>query len=455
MIEGEIHVAGPGNRVFEGMLKSIRQIPIIDCHEHLPVPSMYVTPREPLAFLLRGYFQFELVHAGLPRNDLLLLQKDNIPTEKKWPLFKHYWIRTEHTACAREIKDTMRFYGEKDVTLESIERLGQKIRNIDEKSFVEFIESLGIKLLLDNILFTAEELKRFIKGDIALPACYRLLIPLPTFHGTGNGVIWGFGKGPWSFQGIQEIASILDKTVTSLDEYLGIVREIMTRLKERGAVGMKDQSAYYRSIDFHVATREEAERLFNKCLSEPRHGLGWPEAKPLDDFLFHECMRFARDLELSVQVHTGYPAGTRNRVAGANAALFAGVLELHQDVLFDLFHGNWPYMGDLLFLVKNYPNVYLDLCWAHLADPAYCTDLLERAVFVVSHKKINGFGGDYGIPEMIPAHLSLAQTNIARALSRHVSSGWLSKDEAINMAADWLYNNPNELFSLGLEPFYA
>jgi len=438
---------------YERILDSIRQMPVIDCHEHQPVPSAYKTPKEPIAFLLRGYFPSDLLSAGISISDLQLLQNDDVPTEKKWPIFKRYWSRTQHTAYAREVKTVMSLYGESDVTLESLQRFGRKIQPLSEKSYLEFLDSLNIKALLVNILWHPNELKRFIRGEINLPDCYKLLIPLPTFHGTGGPLGLFFGRGAWSFQGIQDLANILDRTVTCLDEFLEVVREIMKRLKERGAVGIKDQSAYFRSLDFDPVSKAEAERLFNKCLADPNYILGWPEAKPLDDFLFHEYMRFAREMEMPVQIHTGHMAGIRNRVDKANAALFTKVLELHQEVSFDLFHGNWPYMGDLLFLVKNYPNAYLDLCWVNIIDPAYSVNLLERAVLTVPHKKINGFGGDYCVPEVIPAHLSLAQRNIARALSNLVSDNWLSEDEAITIAADWLYNNPNELFKLGLKPY--
>jgi len=428
---------------YERILESVKQMPVVDCHEHQAIPIAYVTPKEPLAFLLRGYFTMDLLSAGLSLSDLQFLQDNNILTEKKWPVFKPYWLRTEHTAYARELKDTMRSYGERTLTLESLQEFGKKIRTLNEESYIEFLDALNIKALLVNILSTTDELKRFVRGEIKLPDCYKLLIPLPTLH-----------QSVRSFQGIQEIASIIGRTVTSLEEFLDAIRKIMNRLKERGAVGIKDQSAYVRSLDFAPVARAEAENLFNKCLANPNDSLGWPEAKPLDDFLFHEYMRFARDMEMPVQIHTGYLAGMRNRVDKANAALFTRVLELHREVAFDLFHGNWPYMGDLLFLVKNYPNAYLNLCWTHIADPIYCIDLLERAVVTVPHKKVFGFGADYGGgPELIPAHLSLAQRNIAHALSNLVSENWLSENEAISIAADWLYNNPNELFKLGLRPY--
>jgi predicted TIM-barrel fold metal-dependent hydrolase len=402
---------------------------------------MYAPPKEPISFLLRGYFPSDLLSAGLSQRDLQLLQNDEVPTEKKWPIFKHFWLRTEHTAYAREVKYVIQSYGEKEITLESLKRFNQRVERIAGDKYIEFLNSLNIKAVLINIFRTAKELKCFLKGEIRLPDCFKLLIPLPVFHALAR-----------SFQGIQEVTGIIDRTATSLDEFLDIVREIFRRLKERGVIGVKDQSAYQRSIKFSLSTREKAERLFNKCLADPNNSLGWPEAKPLDDFLFHEYMRFARDLNLPVQIHTGHMAGIRNRVNKANASLFTQVLEVHQEVNFDVFHGNWPYMGDMLFLAKNYPNVYMNLCWLHIIDPIYATELLERAVLVVPHKKINGFGGDYWAPELIPAHLSLAQDNIARALSNLVSRSWISENEAINIAANWLFNNPNELFKLGFKP---
>jgi predicted TIM-barrel fold metal-dependent hydrolase len=236
-----------------------------------------------------------------------------------------------------------------------------------------------------------------------------------------------------------------------LDEFLESVSEIFKRMKGRGAVGFKDDSAYVRAIDYGVEPRDGAERLFNRCLEDPNASLGWPEAKPLDDYLFHEYMRFARKLDLPVQVHTGHMAGLRNRVDKANAALFTRVLELHSEVRFDLFHGNWPYAGDMLFLIKNYPNVYMNMCWVNIIDPAYSSRLLERAVLTAPHVKVMGFGGDYDFPELVSPHLHLAKRNICQALSNLIESSWLSAGDALGIAADWLHNNPNRLFKLGFD----
>ena len=219
-----------------------------------------------------------------------------------------------------------------------------------------------------------------------------------------------------------------------------------------GMVALKDQTAYRREISYDLPPRADAERLFNRLLIEPRCPLGYPESKPLDDYLFHQFMRFAGELNVPVQIHTGHMAGFYNRVDKANAVHLAPLLELYPHVRFDLFHGNWPYMDDLLFLAKNYANVTIDLCWLPAIDPLYCVELIKRFAMTVPHTKLHGFGGDYrDAPEYSVAHLTLARECIAAALTDLVEMGWLAEGEVPGLARGWLFDNPNRFFRLGLE----
>jgi predicted TIM-barrel fold metal-dependent hydrolase len=165
-------------------------------------------------------------------------------------------------------------------------------------------------------------------------------------------------------------------------------------------------------------------------------------------------MRFAQELSLPVQIHTGHLAYTGNRVDKTNAAHFASILELYTSVRFDLFHANWPYLGDILFLGKNYNNVALNACWVAMIDPLYTVEFFKRSLTVVPQNKIHAFGGDYREgPEFVAAHLALAKEALAAALADLIENGWLEEEQAVSVAADWLYNNPNRFYGLGLEPY--
>jgi hypothetical protein len=436
----------PNSALYQRLLDQVQTLPVIDCHEHLTGPEARPKYIEPIAALIPGYVQHDLESAAgdLHWREVSKLFNQEVSTSEKWPLFEKLWPRVEHTAYARMTKLVLdKTYGEKEMTRAALERVAEKLSMMDEAAYFRTIDEANIQVMLVDVLgWLPDGLGSFLEGKKTFPAKWSPLISLPGFHPV---------KPSW--ETIQSVGVLADRQITSLDEYLEAVFTVFQRCIEKGAAGIKDQSAYERRLDFELVPRAEAEKLFNRLLSDPRNGLGWPESKPLGDFLFHQFMRFARELKLPVQLHTGHMAGIFNRVDKTNAAFLTPVLELHRDVQFDLFHGNWPYMGDLLFLGKNYPNVALDLCWLHIIDPAYAIELMERAVLTMPSSKLHGFGGDFGdMPEFVAAHLQMARQNISAALTNLVEGRWLEEEAAFQLAKDWLFNNPNHFFNLGCEP---
>lgn len=431
--------------LFDRLYDQIRPMPAIDCHEHLTGPEARPPYKEPIAALTYGYVFSDLQSAsfGVSDRDLARLADEEVSTDDKWPLFERLWQATEHTAYARVTKLILRdVYGEEQLTREALGRVAAQLSSQDEATYFRTIDEAGIQAMLVDVLgWLPEGLGPFLEGTKTFPDKWRPMISLPGLHPT-----------TLTWETVERVGSLVNQCITSLDEYLEAVFEMFTRCIERGAVGIKDQSAYSRIISYELPSKSDAEKQFNFVLSDPRNTLGWPAGKPLNDYLFHQYMRFARDLGLPVQLHTGHMAGIRNRVDKTNAAYLGPVLELHREVNFDLFHGNWPYLGDLLFLGKNYPNVALDCCWLHIIDPVYASELLKRAVLTLPHTKVHGFGGDYGdVPEYVAGHLEIARENIAGTLAQLVERGWLDEQEAVSLAADWLFNNPNRFFKLGFD----
>jgi len=425
--------------LFSDLYREIEKLPVIDCHEHIVGPREEVGKKEPIASLIQGYVQSDLISAGISQKELDILNDDNIDTEKKWDIFEKFWNRIQFTAYARVTRTIMEdIYGEKEISLESLMRIKDKLIRPTREAYDSLLDRANIKLMLSDVLGDLDSLKRFIEGKFFDYNRIKFLFSLPQFH---NNVR--------SFDFVQRVGSLLDRHITSLEDYLESVFELIKRAKEKGVVGIKDQSAYTRTLDYDLVPRYEAEKLFNRILSDPRNSLGWPESKPLNDYLFHQFMSFAKELDLPVQIHTGHMAGIRNRIEKTNAVLLTNILELYQDVKFDLFHGNWPYIGEILFLGKNYPNVYIDLCWVNIIDPIYSEELYFKAVLTVPHIKINGFGGDYfDVPEYIVCHLKIARENMTRALVRLIKMNWIDEDSAVKIARNWLFENPRRLFNL-------
>ncbi|OQA47052.1 MAG: Uronate isomerase [Chloroflexi bacterium ADurb.Bin325] len=431
------------NDTYTGLRAYIEQLPVIDCHEHALGPEAAPDNREPIAYLIQGYMQSDLwsaVWPGWPDDAPGIwddLNNHDIPTEQKWPLFERIWRLTEHTGYARVSKRILaEQFAEPQLTLAALQRIRGRLPDLrDPAVYAGILDRANIRCRLVN---TWPDLKAYLDGAHRTYERDRFMIPLPGFHSVR------------SWQQVWNNASLVAARVTTLDDYVAACREAFRRMQKRGAAGMKDQSAYERTLAFGNPSHAEAEALFNRIAADPRAALGWPEAKSLQDYLFHRFMETARDLDMPVQLHTGHMAGIRNDIAKTNAVHLIPLLELHRDVRFDLFHGNWPYMGEYLYLGKNYPNVHLDLCWLPIIDPVYATNLLSEGLTAVPHSKFHAFGGDYfdSILHAV-AHLSIARDVVAAALAERVDAGWIDRGEAERIAADWLHNNPNDYFRLG------
>jgi hypothetical protein len=433
----------PKTPVYARILDQISNYPVIDCHEHMSGPDAQPKYKEPIAALFRSYVEHDLQSAafGIHGKEIQKLIDPEVTTDEKWPTFQKLWPAIEHTAYARVTKLVLKnVYDEDQLTRAALDRVAAKLSARDETAYMRTIDEAGIQaLIVDVIGWLPQGLESFLDGRKTFPSKWKPMISLPAFHPTSL-----------NREALQWVGGLIDRQITSLNEYLEAAFKVFQLLMDKGVIGIKDQSAYGRIISYDLVPTAEAEKQFNYVMSDPHNSLGWPDSKPLNDFLFHQYMRFARELKLPVQLHTGHMAGIYNRVDKTNAVYLTSMLELHREVRFDLFHGNWPYMGDLLFLGKNYPNVSLDLCWLHIIDPAYAIELLERAVTTMPHTKIHGFGGDYGDePEFAVAHLQIARQNIAAALANLVEAGWLDEAQALVIAKGWLFNNPNRFFGLG------
>jgi hypothetical protein len=413
----------------------IETIPIIDCHDHSGEELPQYT--DAIVALTSGYFHDDVASA-VGEADRSILEDTTRSLEERWPTFERAWNRTKYTGYGLVTRMAMKeFWGEDELTLDSLKRIQANLLDFTDLSYTESIlEKAGIKVrITDNW----PDVNKIVDGSFKMPPRAKLAISMPAYHGI------------CSYEEAQTLISPTKRQVTSLDEYLIACREIFEILKNFGAVCFKDQSAYTRTIGYGNPTRSQAEEAFNWLMADPRRKLSYPDGnRPLGDFLFHEFLRMAKQMDLPVQLHTGHMAGTWNDIRKTRAIHLLPVMELHKEVRFDLFHLNWPYDGDILYLGKNFPNVSIDFCWAHIIDPVYAQRIIPRILGTVPHAKIHGYGSDHGGNlERSWAHSQLARDNIAIGLAEMVEMNYINLDDAKEIAKDWLFDNPNEFFALG------
>jgi hypothetical protein len=427
-------------KCYEELRAWCETVPIVDCHDHTGAWGE-CGPKytDPIGSILTGYFRSDMQSASSDA-DIAVMEDAARPIEERWPVFEKAWKRTCHTGYAQVHRRVMReFYGEEEMSLAALKRMGAKMLDLTDRArFDGLLEKAGIAVRIADVW---PDVKKVLDGTYRMAPRARLAIPLPCYHAVRDHAA------------VQDCVRPLGRHVTTLDEYLAACREIFEGCRKYGAVAFKDQSAYSRPLDYGNPTRAEAEAVFNWFMEDPRRSASYPDGvRPLDDYLFHAFMRMARDLDLPVQIHTGHMAGIRNDIAKTNAVGLTKVLELHRDVRFDLFHANWPYSAELIYLCKNFPNVSIDFCWTNIIDPVYCRNMFKQALSAVPHGKIHGYGTDYGgCADCAWAHAGIARDNIAMALADMVEIEYLDLDEAKEVARMWLFDNANEFYRLGLD----
>ncbi|MCL2741429.1 MAG: amidohydrolase family protein, partial [Oscillospiraceae bacterium] len=415
---------------FGELREYIEHLPVIETHEHY---TKYVEAKDALEFIKGNYYHADYISAGGEEG-----HTKGETLKDRYERFLRTYKKSDKTAYARGMQEGLRIcWGVDDVgTFEGFKAFEEKFKGRDASVYDRFMESSNIRAkVVDQF-----DMRQYFGDKPPEYSKYtRFAFSLPSFHNI-------HAKGD-----VLNLQRFLDRPIKSLDDYVEAFDAYLAKSVEFGVVCMKDQTAYRRAIAYGYPAKAEAERAFNDLMFNPRDIFGDDRVRALDDWLFHHAMRKAAGHGLPVQLHTGHMAGVRNDIVKTNASHLIPTLELHQDVMFDLFHGNWPYMDEYLFIGKNYPNAYLNLCWAQQIDPLYCIELMKRAVMTVPHSKVFAFGGDTGAIEWVVGYLSITKDNVAIALSELADSGWLSMDEAKELAKDWFFDNPNEFFKLGLE----
>ncbi len=402
---------------------------VIDTHEHLQQrPDSF--PDNLFALWQQSYVKADFASAGA---SAALGEAARSPDAAAWRRLRPYVRRVSNTAYYRSLlvacHDLYGLEGE-DITDDTWQALNEAIQRRNAKpGWGEEVFRRGKirKVLLDTFWDQiAEELP--LGGDFLV----RVMRINSFVMGVRRGRVDHGGHSPYSLQ------EQLGVTVSSLGDYLDLFEAALEWYLTRGAVALKSALAYDRELYFEDVRREDAERLFAADDDSPQ------TLQALGDFMMHHILGRAQELELPVQVHTGYLAGGGHLV-GRDPKRLTNLLEKYRGVQFDLFHGGYPYAGELAFLGKHYANVYVDLCWLPLISPTAARRYLHEWIEQVPINKIL-WGGDCTRPDAVYGAVRYGQEVVATVLAEKVREGYMPEDLAFELATRIFHDNAAELF---------
>jgi len=411
----------------------IQQMKVVDTHEHLADPSGYRRNNKlDFMLLLHHYADDDIKSAGMSKAGFEKLLTDSMTVTEKWEALKSYWEGSFNTAYNRAaLLAADRLFGIKNIDGTTVEKLSEKIRGAYQTDW--FDEVLKEKCNLEYVVLDGED-RSF--GD---PKMFRYVKRFGEFF---------FVTSAGKVDAISKQQGIIINTLNDLVAALGIA---FRKAMEKDFVAVKVGIAYERSLFFDDVSKEKAREIFDKVMTLPANAAlqyNGNDIKPLQDYMMHRLWDLAKATNTSVEFHTGLQAGDGNIIENSNPALLTNLFLKYRDVRFILFHGGYPYGGELSTLAKNFRNVYLDLCWLYIISPSYSERYLHEWLETVPANKIMAFGGDFHNVEGVYGHLLFAKQIVSKVLIAKVKDGYFTEDEALKIARMIFHDNAVAILKL-------
>lgn len=243
----------------------------------------------------------------------------------------------------------------------------------------------------------------------------------------------------------------------SLDEFIvRVIVPTLERQKKAGAVAIKFEAAYLRSLDFAEPQPAAAHRVYARYIrgGAPTHA----EYKTLEDYLFRVIAHEAGRLGLPVHLHVLETFGGYYDAAGSRPEQLEPVFDdsTLRGTRFVMLHGGWPAWGETEAMISK-PNVYADFSMMdQMLAPDELAGVLEHWLMRFPDKVLFGTdsfqgGPDQGWEEGAWVASHTARRALGLALTRLMREREIDRARAEELARMVLRDNAIRLYHLDLK----
>lgn len=356
-------------------------------------------------------------------------------------------------------------YPYNDARPEHVRELMQKKQKIMQEQGDNFpnwvLDQLGIETELANRIAMGRGLKpprfRWVPFDDAL------LLPL------NNSSVAGDTPDRKYFYSREEMLLSrylkdlgLSAVPATLQGYTGkVIAATLERQKQQGAVAIKFEAAYLRSLDFGPVPADRAAEIGEATRIYARYAQGGVPAREdyirLQNHLLRAIASEAGRLGLPVHFHTGGGCGSYFMLNGSNPALLEGLLNdpTLRKTTFVLVHGGAGAFTRYTSYLLMKPNVYADFSeqtW--LVSTRRLSEVLRDWLEWYPEKVLFGTDLYPNTPEINWEEIGWQTTQSGRealaiALTGMMNDGQITRERALELARMALHDNAARLYGWG------
>ncbi len=424
-LDGQLNTSQAPQIGYEDRIRVyVDSLRVFDTHEHLLDPEILkIASSFDFTVLFQENGKNDLLGAGMLDTYFAYIFNSSLTPEEKWGKIEPYWNNTFNTASNRVILIALKnLYGINDLNSHTVGQLSQKMGTSYQTDWFDHVLREICKI--DYVIQDGDPIKtkdNYIKNVNRFTTWITLD----------------------SKRRIDSLAIMQIKPIYKLEDLVENLKNAFITSIEEGMGAIKIDLAYIRTLNFENVTHDAAVKVFKTLVNgNSDYILPEKDAKTLQDYMVHQLLNLAQQNNIPVAFHTGIQAGHYNsNINNANPVLLTNLFKQYPNIRFALFHGSYPFGGELSAMAKNFKNVYIDMNWTYSISPSYAERYLEEWLETVPATKIMAFGGDQRFVENTYGNLVVAKKIISNVLIRKVGENYLSESEAKKIAKMLLYDN--------------
>lgn len=327
----------------------------------------------------------------------------------------------------------------------------ERVQREQGQHYAEWVlDKIGTEKIAANRIFMAPELRS--ARILWVPYDDALLFPLGA-PDTDNPDRKIFGAEEQKILATYVRDAGMEAVPETLAEYLTkIVVPTLERQKKAGAIAIKFEAAYLRSLDFEPAGEKEAEGIYARGRSTMATATDYTK---LQDYLFRVIARHAGELGLVVHIHTGLGCGDDFQLAGARPMMLESAVSdpALAKTKFVMLHGGWPFTTEAASML-NHPNVYADFSSQVLfTSPREMSKVLRQWIEFMPEQILYGSDASPTSPQNNweePAWIANkhARQALTWALAGMMEDGEITHAQALKLARMVLRDNAMRLYGM-------
>lgn len=259
------------HEISANLIKEIRKIPTIDCHEHLGLESERTNMKIDVFTLFQHYAVYDLMRAGMREIEVEMVFRKDLPVMVKWDIFEKYYKMTKYTSYSRAGQIVAKdLFGYDEINKDTAKPISDAMQEGNKPGIMK-------KILIEKCGFEAIVTQK--QGDFT--------IDLPQMHPTYYIMLDQYTMH------LQRFKDFVKIPINSLDDLLSGYYNNIVYAKEKGTVALKIISTAN-----GIPNRKKAIKAFNALRDgKVKRYVG---QNPLKDYLLEQVVTWAGELDMAI-----------------------------------------------------------------------------------------------------------------------------------------------------------